>query len=121
MPDVLSAACFGSLRPQYKNQQAEGELPAAIEHLFSQGTMIDHYFITLSPDLVQELTPLLATRQSPAGSPVSGVVFCQQPDGAPWQVHFRERMMIQDVCIEMPDAEFRALLAANQVTLPGEG
>ena len=119
MPDVLSAACFGSLRPQYKNQQAEGELPAAIEHLFSQGTMIDHYFITLSPDLVQELTPLLATRQSPAGSPVSGVVFCQQPDAAPWKVHFREPLMLKDICIDMPDAECRALLNANHIVLPG--
>ena len=34
MPDILSAACFPSLRPQYKNTPAEAELPAAIEHLF---------------------------------------------------------------------------------------
>ena len=121
MPDILTAASFGTLRPQYKNQQAEGELPAAVEHLFAQGVMIDHYFLTLSPALSAELPALSAGKGAPAGSPITGVVFCQQPDGAPWQVHFREAKMICDVCIDMPDAEFRALLATNRLTLPGEG
>ena len=119
MPDTLAAAQFAALRPQYKNTRAEGELPAAVEHLFAQGTMIDHYFITLTPALAAELAQLLPAPDGTGGA-VDGVVFSQQPDGAPWQVHFREPKMVREVCVEMPDAEFRALLAANGITLPGE-
>ena len=119
MPDHLTAGQFLSMRPQYKNQQAPGELPAAVEHLFPQGTMIDHYFVTLAPELSAEVaaTPGFAR----LGGKISGVDFCQQPDGAPWKVHFREPTMVEDLCIDMPDAEFRALLTANAIILPGEG
>lgn len=119
MPDILSAACFPSLRPQYKNTPADAELPAAIEHLFPQGTMIDHYYVTLSPELSGELQSLLSAQTGPDGGAVNGVVFCQQPDAAPWKVHFREPLMLKDICIDMPDAEFRALLDANHIVLTG--
>lgn len=72
MPDILSAACFPSLRPQYKNTPAEAELPAAIEHLFPQGTMIDHYYVTLSPELSGELQSLLSAQTGPDGGAVNG-------------------------------------------------
>lgn len=114
MPDTLSAADFVSIRPQYKNQQAEGELPAAVEHLFAQGTMIDHYYVLPAPGLLED-------KSFANFGKVSAVVFCQQEGGAPWQVHFQEPTMVKDLCIDMPDAEFRALLTASSVTLPGEG
>ena len=113
MPDTLHAADFLSVRLQYKNEQAPGELFAAIEHTFSQGTMVDHYFISPVPALLDDpaITDL---------GEVSGILFVQQPDGAPWQVHFQEITMVKDVCVDMPDAEFRQFLAASGVTLPGE-
>ena len=114
MPDTLSAADFLSIRPQYKNEQAEGELPAAVEHLFAQGTMIDHYFVRPAPTLFGDETFANFGK-------VSAIVFCQQEGGAPWQVHFQEPTMVKDLSIDMPDAEFRAMLAASSVTLPGEG
>lgn len=113
MPDILTAADFLSIRPQYKNEQAEGELPAAVEHLFPQGTMIDHYFVTPAPSL-------LADETITSFGTVSAVVFCQQEGDAPWQVHFQEPTMVKDLCIDMPDAELRAMLSASSVTLPGE-
>ncbi|HJD20743.1 MAG TPA: hypothetical protein H9915_02875 [Candidatus Gemmiger faecigallinarum] len=119
MTDLLTAALFPSMRPQYKNRQADGELPAAVEHLFPQGTMIDHYFVTLTPDFAAELAAVPGFAR--LGGRISAVAFCQQPDGAPWKVHFQEPTMVEDLCIDMPDSEFRALLAANQITLPGEG
>lgn len=119
MPDILTAGQILSLRPQYKNQQAEGELPAAVEHRFAQGTMIDHYFITLSPELTAQILAQPGFAQ--LGGRISGVDFCQQEDGAPWKVHFQEPTMVEDLCIDMPDAEFRAMLAAHQIVLPGEG
>lgn len=114
MPDTLSAADFVSIRPQYKNEQAEGELPAAVEHLFAQGTMIDHYFVRPALALFEDQTFADFGR-------ISAMVFCQQEGGAPWVVHFQEPTMVKDLAIDMPDAEFRAMLAASSVTLPGEG
>ena len=93
MPDILTAADFLSIRPQYKNEKAEGELPAAVEHLFPQGTMIDHYFVTPAPSL-------LADETITSFGTVSAVVFCQQEGGAPWQVHL--------CCMRADNAETRA-------------
>ena len=45
----MTAADFTNLHLQYKSQQAEGEVPAAIEHDFDAGRMVDHYFVTPSP------------------------------------------------------------------------
>ncbi|WP_294499493.1 hypothetical protein [uncultured Gemmiger sp.] len=118
MTDTLSAAQFLSMRPQYKNQQAEGEIPAAVEHLFAQGTMIDHYFVTISPELAAEIAAVPCFAR--AAGQINGIDFCQQEDG-PWLVHFREPKMVEDLCIEMPDSEFRTMLAANRIVLPGEG
>ena len=51
---------------------------------------------------------------------IENILFLQQPDGAPWQVLLHEPAMIREVLFEMPEAEFRALLANNGVILPGE-
>ena len=45
----MTAADFTNLHLQYKSEQAEGEVPAAIEHDFDAGRMVDHYFVTPSP------------------------------------------------------------------------
>ena len=82
MPDTLSAADFVSIRPQYKNEQADGELPAAVEHLFAQGTMIDHYFVRPAPALFEDQTFADFGR-------ISAIVFCQQEGGAPGWYIFR--------------------------------
>lgn len=113
MAASLTAADFISLRLQYKNEKAQGEYPCAIEHLFEQGVMVDHYFVVPTPALLQD-----ADVQALGG--VSGLLFCQQPEGAPWLVHLHEITMLREVCFEMPDAELRALLRANAVRLPGE-
>ena len=76
--------------------------------------MIDHYFVRPAPTLFADET------FANFGT-VSAMVFCQQEGGAPWQVHFQEPTMVKDLSLDMPDAEFRAMLAASSVTLPGEG
>ena len=45
----MTAADFSNLHLQYKAEQAEGEIPAVIEHDFPGGRMVDHYFVTPSP------------------------------------------------------------------------
>ena len=45
----MTAADFSNLHLQYKAEQAEGEVPAVIEHNFPGGRMVDHYFVTPSP------------------------------------------------------------------------
>lgn len=113
MPNVLTAADFLSLRLQYKNTREEGEWTAAIEHDFADGRMVDHYFVRPAPSLAED-------EAVQALGPVSGLLFLQQPDGAPWQVLLHETAMIREVSFEMSDGEFRRLLAANDVILPGE-
>ena len=44
----MTAADFSNLHLQYKAEQAEGEVPAVIEHDFPGGRMVDHYFVTVS-------------------------------------------------------------------------
>ena len=45
----MTAADFTNLHLQYKSTQAEGEVPAVIEHDFADGRMVDHYYVTPSP------------------------------------------------------------------------
>lgn len=113
MPNQLTAADFISLRMQYKATRAEGEWPAVIEHDFDQGRMVDHYFVAPGPALLEDE----AVRDL---GEVSGLLFLQQPDGAPWQVLLHEAAMIREVSFEMTDQEFRRLLDANHLALPGE-
>lgn len=113
MPSQLSAADFLSLRMQYKNTQTEEEWPAAIEHDFADGRMVDHYFVVPAPSLLED--PAVKDLGE-----VVGLLFLQQPDGAPWQVLIHETSMIRDVTFEMPGEEFRRLLASNHLILPGE-
>ena len=42
------------------------------------------------------------------------------PHGAPWHVLLHEPSMIRDVTFEMTEEEFRRLLEANHLALPGE-
>ena len=72
----MTAADFSNLHLQYKAEQAEGEVPAVIEHDFPGGRMVDHYFVTPSPAFWAD-----EGVQSLDG--VSGILFLQQPDGAP--------------------------------------
>lgn len=113
MPNQLTAADFVSLRMQYKATRAEGEWPAVIEHDFDQGRMVDHYFVVPGPALLEEE----AVRDL---GEVAGLLFLQQPDGAPWQVLLHETAMVREICFEMADPEFRRLLDANHLALPGE-
>lgn len=111
MAAVLTAEDFLSVRIQYKNEQQPQEIPAAIEHLFPQGTMIDHYFVQPAPEL-------LADPDVQALGGVSGFLFSQQADG-PWLVQVHEITMVKEVCYEMADGEMQKLLAANHIVLPG--
>ena len=45
----MTAADFTGLHLQYKTEQQPGEVPAAIEHDFDAGRMVDHYYVTPSP------------------------------------------------------------------------
>ena len=113
MSRELTAADFVSLRLQYKNTREEGEWTAVIEHDFADGRMVDHYFVRPAPSLAED-------EAVQALGPVSGLLFLQQPDGAPWQILVHEPAMVKEVIFEMPDAEFRAMLNASGVVLPGE-
>ncbi|MCI2047653.1 MAG: hypothetical protein LKJ90_08055 [Faecalibacterium sp.] len=113
MAKTLSAGDFTALRLQYKNERAEGEYPAAIEHLFAQGLSLDHYWVTPAPTLMD-------VPEVQALGEVNGFLFVQQPDGAPWLVRVHEKSMEQNLCFEMPDAEFRAMLQNAGVKLIGE-
>ena len=42
----MTASDFTNLHLQYKSAQADGEVPAVIEHDFPGGRMVDHYFVT---------------------------------------------------------------------------
>lgn len=65
----MTAADFSNLHLQYKAEQAEGEVPAVIEHDFPGGRMVDHYFVTPSPAFWAD-----EGVQSLDG--VSGILFC---------------------------------------------
>ena len=110
----MTAADFTNLHLQYKAVQAEGEVPAVIEHDFSDGRMVDHYFVTPSPAFwadegIKSLT-----------EGVSGILFLQQASGAPWKILVHEKSMVKEVVFDFPEEEFRKMLADNHVILPGE-
>ena len=109
----MTAADFSNLHLQYKAEQAEGEVPAVIEHDFPGGRMVDHYFVTPSPAFWAD-----EGVQSLDG--VSGILFLQQPDGAPWKILVHEPSMIKEVVFDFPEEEFRKMLADNAMILPGE-
>lgn len=113
MPKTLTADDFLSLRMQYCATIEAGEWPCAIEHDFDVGRMVDHYFIKPAPSITGDEAVL-------ALGPVSGILFLQQPDGAPWQVLLHETAMIREVSFEMSEAEFRRMLHNNHLALPGE-
>ena len=99
----MTAADFSNLHLQYKAEQAEGEVPAVIEH----------DFVTPSPAFWAD-----EGVQSLDG--VSGILFLQQPDGAPWKILVHEPSMIKEVVFDFPEEEFRKMLADNAMVLPGE-
>ena len=101
MPTTLTVADFLSLRMQYKAEQAENEIPAVIEHNFKDGRMVDHYFVVPGPALLADEA-------------------VQDFGGAPWQVLLHEPSMIREITFEMPEEEFRAMLAKNNLILPGD-
>lgn len=114
MPNALTAADFVSLRMQYKAERAENEVPAVIEHNFKDGRMVDHYFAVPSP-------ALLADEAVQTLGGVENILFLQQSgENAPWHVLLHEPAMVREVTFEMPEAEFRKLLAQNGLVLPGE-
>ena len=51
---------------------------------------------------------------------VSGILFLQQPNGAPWKILVHEPSMIKEVVFDFPEEEFRKMLADNATILPGE-
>ncbi len=110
---ALTAADFTNLHLQYRAEQTEGELPAVIEHDFADGRMVDHYYVTPSP-------AFWADEGVRTLGQVSGVLFLQQPDGAPWQILVHETAMVREVVFELSEEEFRKMLAASGVILPGE-
>lgn len=91
----MTAADFSNLHLQYKAEQAEGEVPAVIEHDFPGGRMVDHYFVTPSPAFWAD-----EGVQSLDG--VSGILFLQQPNGAPWKILVHEPSMIKEVVFDFP-------------------
>ena len=108
MPTTLTAADFLSLRMQYKAEQAENEIPAVIEHNFKDGRMVDHYFVVPDPALLAD------EAVQDFGGKIENILFLQQSEpGAPWQVLLHEPSMIREITFEMPEEEFRAMLAKN--------
>ena len=108
----MTAADFTNLHLQYKATQAEGEVPAVIEHDFADGRMVDHYFVTPSAAFWQDE----GVAQLDA---VAGVSFLQQAPGEPWKILVHEPEMIQEVVFDFPCEEFDAMLNASGVVLPG--
>ena len=115
MPTTLTVADFLSLRMQYKAEQAEFEIPAVIEHNFKDGRMVDHYFVVPGPALLAD------EAVQDFGGKIENILFLQQSEpGAPWQVLLHEPSMIREITFEMPEEEFRAMLAKNNLILPGD-
>ena len=110
---VIAKSGSYKFKSELDTEQAEGEVPAVIEHDFPGGRMVDHYFVTPSPAFWAD-----EGVQSLDG--VSGILFLQQPDGAPWKILVHEPSMIKEVVFDFPEEEFRKMLADNAVILPGE-
>ena len=73
--------------------------------------MVDHYFVTPSPAFWAD-----EGVQSLDG--VSGILFLQQPNGAPWKILVHEPSMIKEVVFDFPEEEFRKMLAAGRGRYP---
>ena len=110
---VIAKSGSYKFKSELDTEQAEGEVPAVIEHDFPGGRMVDHYFVTPSPAFWED-----EGVQSLDG--VSGILFLQQPDGAPWKILVHEPSMIKEVVFDFPEEEFRKMLADNAMVLPGE-
>ena len=108
----MTAADFTNLHLQYKSTQAEGEVPAVIEHDFADGRMVDHYYVTPSPAFWQDE----GVAQLDA---VAGISFLQQAPGEPWKIAVHEPSMIREVVFDFAEEEFQKMLADSGVTLPG--
>lgn len=108
----MKATDFTNIHLQYLSTQAEGELPASIEHDFETGRMVDHYFLTPSAEFWQDegIRDLKG---------VAGLMFLQQPDGS-WKILVNEVGMLKEVYYDFPDEEFRKMLENSHVILPGE-
>ena len=102
MPTTLTVADFLSLRMQYKAEQAENEIPAVIEHNFKDGRMVDHYFVVPGPALLAD------EAVQDFGGKIENILFLHEPS------------MIREITFEMPEEEFRAMLAKNNLILPGD-
>jgi len=100
----MTANDFTNLHLQYLSTQAEGELPATIEHDFHNGRMVDHYFVTPSPNFWND-------EAIKALEGVTGIMFLQQPDGAPWKILVNDTTMFKEVYFDFPEEEFRRMLA----------
>ena len=113
----MTAADFSNLHLQYKAEQAEGEVPAVIEHDFPGGRMVDHYFVTPSPAFWAD-----EGVQSLDG--VSGILFLQQPDGAPWKILVHELYPHYRLSNPPPDARifaFGGFFCVFRLTKPISG
>ena len=86
-----------------------------IEHNFKNGRMVDHYFVVPGPALLAD------EAVQDFGGKIENILFLQQSEpGAPWQVLLHEPSMIREITFEMPEEEFRAMLAKNNLILPGD-
>lgn len=114
MPAQLTADCFARLRLRWGAEPAPGELPAAIEHTFAAGRMVDRYLVTPAEKL-------WALPGLPPQDEVSGVLFCQSAaEGDAWQVLLHRPDDGAPAEAAMPAVEFQKLLAENGIILPGE-
>ena len=113
MPDPLTAGAFARLRLKWGAEPEADEVPAVIEHDFDAGRMVDHYLVVPAPALLAE-----PSVQALGG--IEGLLFLQQKNGAPWQVLLHAAGYAGQAVFAMPEEEFRRLLAANGVILPGE-
>ena len=109
----MTANDFTNLHLQYLSTQAEGEIPATIEHDFPTGRMVDHYFVTPSQNFWND-------EGIKALEGVTGIMFLQQPDGAPWKILVNDTTMFKEVYFDFPEEEFRQMLANSHIILPGD-
>lgn len=110
MPTDLTAAAFARLRLRYGAEPEPGEVPAIVEHDFDAGRMADHYLATPAPGLA-------AAAAVP--EPLSGVLFLQGRNGAPWRVVLCGAQGARAE-LALPCAEWAALCRENGLVLPGE-
>ena len=109
----MTAEDFTNLHLQYLSTQAEGELPATIAPAFPHRRMLVPYLVTPSPNFWNDE----AIRELEG---VTGIMFLQQPNGAPWKILVNDTTMFKEVYFDFPEEEFRRMLANSNVILPGE-